>query len=84
MAAGRGGVAVVVLLGRRDLQREGLARPRGDAGRQGVPPKASVDLVEVTANVGFSGEVFEAHWAGFSSRSAESPRPTSSSNRDKC
>lgn len=82
---GLGGLAtcrrgVVALPGRCDLQREGLAGPRGDAGRDGVPAQAAVHLVEMTAYVGFSGKGFEAHWAGFSSRGAESPWATFSNN----
>lgn len=76
MATGWRGI--VALPGRRDLQGEGLSGPRGDAGRVGVPPQAAVHLVKVTPHVGFGSKGFEAHWAGFSSRCAESPRPTSS------
>lgn len=81
MAAGWGGV--VALPGGRDLQREGLARPRGNAGSVGVPPQAAMHLVKVAAHVGFGSESLEAHGAGFSSRCAESPRPTSSINKNK-
>lgn len=42
-----------------------------------------MDLVEMTPYVGFCGEGFEAHWAGFSSRCAESPWPTCSDNKNK-
>lgn len=42
-----------------------------------------MDLVEMTPYVGFSGEGFEAHWAGFSSRCAESPWPTCSDKKYK-
>ncbi len=52
---------VVALPGGRDLQRERLARPRGYAGCDGVPPQAAMPLVEMTAYVGFSGKGFEAH-----------------------
>lgn len=86
----RGGLGVVApcrrgtvaLPGGRDLQGEGLAGPRGDAGRDGVPPQAAVHLVVMAAHVGFGSEGFEAHWAGFSSGCAESPWPTSSNNNN--
>lgn len=73
---------IVALPGGRDLQREGLAGPRGDAGGDGVPPETTMHLVEMTAYVGFSGKGFEAHWAGFSGRCAESPWSTSSNNNN--
>lgn len=41
-----------------------------------------MNLVEVTANISFSGKRFEAHGAGFSSRRAERPWPTSSNNKN--
>lgn len=63
---------------RSDFQCERLAGPRGYAGGDGVPPQTAVHLVEVAAHVGFGGKGFEAHWAGFSSRCAQSPSPTSS------
>lgn len=65
-----------------DLQGKGLTRSGGDAGCDGVPTKAAMNLVEVTANVSFSGKRFEAHGAGFSSRCAERPWPTSSNNKN--
>lgn len=80
VAAGGGGAAAVgttsiaaaavVLFGRRGLQEE-LARPCGSAGRHVVPAEATVDLVEVAADVGFSGEGFQAHGAELSSWTAE-------------
>lgn len=60
-----------------ELHREGLTRPCSDAGRDGVPPKTTVHLVEVTPHVGFGSKGFETHWAGLSCRRAQSPRPTS-------
>lgn len=68
--------AAVVLLGRRGLQEE-LAGPRGGAGRHVVPAEAPVDLVEVAADVGFSGKGFEAHGAELPGRAAEGLRTTS-------
>lgn len=79
MAARRGGA--VVFPGGRDLQREGLTGSGGDAGCDGVPSQAAVNLVEVTADVGLRGKRFEAHGAGFSSGCADCPRPTSGNNQ---
>lgn len=70
--------AVALAPRRGDLQGERLAGPRGDARGDGVPPQAAVHLIKVAPHVGFGGEGFEAHRAGFSSWCAESPGPTSS------
>lgn len=78
-ACGRGVVALPWGCG---LQAQWVTRFRGRAGCDGVPPQAAMDLVEVTPHVGFSGEGFEAHGAGFSGRCAESFLTTSNINKE--
>ena len=73
---------IVALPGGCDLQREGLARSRGNAGCDGVPPQTTVHLIIMAAYVGFGSKGFEAHWAGFSSRCAQSPLPTFITTRE--
>lgn len=68
---------IVALPGGCGLQRERLARSWGNTGCDSVPPKTTMHFVKVTAHIGFGSKRFEAHWAGFSSRCAESPRSTS-------
>lgn len=74
----RGGLGVRIvcwrgisgLPGRRHLHRQGLARTRSEAGRDGVPPQTTMHLVEMSTYVGFGSKAFEAHGAGFSGRCA--------------
>lgn len=70
------GRGIVALPGGGDLQREGLARPRGNTGCDGVPPQTTMHLIIMAAYVGFGSKGFEAHWAGFPGRCAKSPWPT--------